>query len=49
VPDTVSILKDLKVPGASGDALKVGTKVRGIRLIDDVGSIQLKSSVVKKV
>jgi protein PhnA len=49
VPDTVSILKDLKVTGASGDVLKVGTKVRGIRLIDDVGSIQLKSSVVKKV
>jgi protein PhnA len=49
VSDTVSILKDLKVKGASGDVLKVGTMVRGIRLIDDVGSIQLKSSAVKKV
>ena len=59
--DTVSILKDLKVTGASGNVLKVGTKVRNIRLIDGVGdhdidckidgfgSMQLKSSVVKKV
>ena len=59
--DTVSILKDLKVKGASGNVLKVGTKVRNIRLIDGVGdhdidckidgfgSMQLKSSVVKKV
>jgi protein PhnA len=59
--DTVSILKDLKVKGSSGNVLKVGTKVRGIRLIDGVGdhdidcridgfgSMQLKSSVVKKV
>jgi len=59
--DTVSILKDLKVKGSSGNVLKVGTKVRNIRLIDGVGdhdidckidgfgSMQLKSSVVKKV
>ena len=59
--DTVSILKDLKVKGSSGNVLKVVTKVRGIRLIDGVGDhdidckidgfgqMQLKSSVVKKV
>ena len=59
--DTVSILKDLKVKGSSGNVLKVGTKVRNIRLIDGIGdhdidckvdgfgSMQLKSSVVKKV
>lgn len=57
--DTVTIVKDLKVKGASG-TVKVGTKVRGIRLIDGVGDhdldgkvdgfgqLQLKSSVVKK-
>ncbi|AZN30726.1 alkylphosphonate utilization protein [Flaviflexus salsibiostraticola] len=33
--DTVIIAKDLKVKGAGGGVLKVGTKVRGIRLIDD--------------
>lgn len=31
--DTVTIVKDLKVKGAGG-VVKVGTKVRGIRLID---------------
>jgi protein PhnA len=58
--DTVTILKDLKVKGSGGNVLKVGTKVRNIRLIDGVGdhdidckidgfgSMQLKSSVVKK-
>ena len=57
--DTVTVIKDLKVKGASG-AIKVGTKVRNIRLIDGVGDhdidckvdgfgpMQLKSSVVKK-
>ncbi len=33
--DTVTIAKDLKVKGAGGGVVKVGTKVRGIRLIDD--------------
>jgi len=58
--DTVTVVKDLKVRGSS-TAIKVGTKVRNIRLIDGVGDhdidckvdgfgpMQLKSSVVKKV
>jgi protein PhnA len=58
--DTVTVVKDLKVKG-SATAIKVGTKVRNIRLIDAVdghdidckvdgfGPMQLKSSVVKKV
>lgn len=58
--DTVTIAKDLKVKGAQG-TLKVGTKVRGIRIaqgfgdhdiegkVDGFGLLQLKSSVVKKV
>ncbi len=58
--DTVSILKDLKVKGQAL-SIKVGTKVRNIRLVDPVdghdidckvdgfGFMQLKSSVVKKV
>lgn len=58
--DTVTIAKDLKVKGASG-TIKVGTKVRGIRIVagvgdhdlegkvDGFGPLQLKSSVVKKV
>jgi len=33
--DTVSIVKDLKVKGAGGGTLKVGTKVRGIRLLEE--------------
>lgn len=33
--DTVTIAKDLKVKGAGGGVLKVGTKVRGIRLLED--------------
>ncbi len=55
--DTVTIIKDLKVKGASS-ALKVGTKVRGIRLvdgdhnidckIDGFGAMKLKSEFVKK-
>lgn len=32
--DTVTVIKDLKVKGGSG-AIKVGTKVRNIRLIED--------------
>jgi protein PhnA len=58
--DTVTVVKDLKVKGSAA-AIKVGTKVRNIRLIDAVdghdidckvdgfGPMQLKSSVVKKV
>lgn len=33
--DTVSVVKDLKVKGAGGGVVKVGTKVQAIRLIDD--------------
>lgn len=58
--DTVTVIKDLKIKGSSS-VIKVGTKVRGIRLLDGVGDhdidckvdgvgpMQLKSSVVKKV
>ena len=57
--DTVTVLKDLKVKGQAL-SIKVGTKVRNIRLVDGVGDhdidakvpgfgpMQLKSSVVKK-
>ena len=57
--DTVTVIKDLKVKGGGGP-IKVGTKVRNIRLVDGVGDhdidckvdgfgpMQLKSSVVKK-
>ncbi|MBO9508129.1 zinc ribbon domain-containing protein YjdM [Thalassospira sp. A3_1] len=56
--DTVSIIKDLKVKGAS-QPLKVGTKVKNIRLvegdhnidckIDGFGPMKLKSEFVKKI
>lgn len=56
--DTVVIIKDLKVKGAS-QALKVGTKVKNIRLvggdhdidcrIDGFGAMKLKSEFVRKV
>ena len=58
--DTVTIAKDLKVKGAA-NSIKVGTKVRNIRLVnggdghdieakvDGFGQMMLKSSVVKKV
>ena len=55
--DSVVIVKDLKVKGASG-ALKVGTKVRNIRLVEGdhnidcnipgFGGMKLKSEFVKK-
>ena len=58
--DSVTVIKDLKVKGASG-AVKVGTKVKNIRLIHDAsdghdiackvdgfGSMQLKSEFVRK-
>lgn len=58
--DSVTVIKDLKVKGASS-SIKVGTKVKSIRLIydapddhdidckiDGFGAMKLKSSVVKK-
>ncbi len=55
--DSVTIIKDLKVKGAS-NALKIGTKVKNIRLvegdhnidckIDGFGAMKLKSEFVKK-
>ena len=55
--DTVTVIKDLKVKGASS-SVKVGTKVRNIRLvdgdhdidckIDGFGAMKLKSEFVKK-
>ncbi len=55
--DTVTLIKDLKVRGASS-SLKVGTKVRNIKLvdgdhdidckIDGFGAMGLKSEFVKK-
>ncbi len=56
--DTVSVLKDLKVKGSSL-VVKVGTKVKNIRLVDGdhdidckvpgIGAMKLKSEFVKKV
>ena len=56
--DTVTVIKDLKVKGSSS-VVKVGTKVRGIRLvggdhdidckIPGIGQMGLKSQFVKKV
>lgn len=56
--DSVTIIKDLKVKGASS-ALKLGTKVKNIRLvegdhnieckIDGLGAMKLKSEFVKKL
>lgn len=56
--DTVTVIKDLKLGGTSS-TVKVGTKVRNIRLvagdhdidckIPGVGQIGLKSQFVKKV
>jgi protein PhnA len=44
--DTVTIAKDLKVKGAGGGVVKVGTKVRGIRLIGDgVGDHDIDATV----
>lgn len=55
--DTVTVIKDLKVKGSSS-VVKVGTKVKNIRLvegdhdidckIDGIGPIKLKSQFVKK-
>jgi protein PhnA len=56
--DTVTVIKDLKVKGSSS-VVKVGTKVKNIRLvdgdhdidckIDGIGAMKLKSVFVKKV
>lgn len=56
--DTVSIIKDLKLKGAGG-TLKIGTKVKNIRLVDSdhdidckidgFGPMSLKSEFVRKV
>lgn len=56
--DTVTVIKDLKVKGSSS-VVKVGTKVKGIRLVDGdhdidcnipgIGKMGLKSIFVKKV
>jgi len=55
--DTVTVIKDLKVKGSSS-VVKVGTKVKNIRLVDGdhdidckvdgVGQMGLKSQFVKK-
>jgi len=57
--DTVTVVKDLKVKGSSSP-IKVGTRVKNIRLVQGVGDhdidckvdgfgpMQLKSSVVKR-
>jgi protein PhnA len=57
--DTVTVIKDLKVKGASS-TVKVGTKVRNIRLVDSsdghnidckingFGAMSLKSEFVKE-
>jgi len=56
--DTVTVIKDLKVKGSSL-VVKVGTKVKNIRLIDGdhdidckidgIGAMKLKSEFVKKI
>src|SRR5690606_35456804 len=44
--DTVTIAKDLKGKGAGGGVVKVGTKGRGIRLIEDgVGDHDIDATV----
>ena len=56
--DTVTVIKDLKIKGSSA-VVKVGTKVKNIRLvdgdhdidckIDGIGAMKLKSEFVKRV
>lgn len=56
--DTVTVIKDLKVKGSS-TVVKVGTKVKNIRLVDGdhdidchiagIGAMGLKSAFVRKV
>ena len=56
--DSVTVIKDLKIKGSSS-VVKVGTKVKNIRIvdgdhdidckIDGIGAMSLKSAFVKKV
>jgi protein PhnA len=56
--DTVTVIKDLKLKGSAG-VIKMGTKVRNIRLVDSdhdidckidgFGAMSLKSEFVRKV
>ena len=56
--DTVTVIKDLKIKGTN-DVVKVGTKVKNIRIvggdhdidckIDGIGQMGLKSQFVKKI
>ncbi|HIE71583.1 MAG TPA: alkylphosphonate utilization protein, partial [Planctomycetes bacterium] len=56
--DNVTVIKDLKLKGSS-QVVKVGTKVRNIRLVDDdhnidckidgIGQMGLKSEFVRKI
>lgn len=56
--DSITIIKDLKIKGSSS-VVKVGTKVKNIRLvegdhnidckIDGIGPMKLKSEFVKKI
>lgn len=55
--DTVALIKDLKVKGSS-ITLKIGTKIKGIRIVDgdhevdcktDAGNIMLKACFLKKI
>ncbi|MFO3207744.1 zinc ribbon domain-containing protein YjdM [Legionella pneumophila serogroup 1] len=56
--DTITVVKDLKIKGSS-QVIKVGTKVKNIRLvdgdhdidfrIDGIGAMKLKSQFVKKI
>ncbi|EAR08647.1 zinc ribbon domain-containing protein YjdM [Reinekea blandensis] len=56
--DTVTVIKDLKIKGSSS-VVKVGTKVKNIRLVEGdhdidckipgIGAMGLKSEFVKKV
>ena len=56
--DTVTVIKDLKLKG-SGGVVKMGTKVKNIRLVDNdhdidckidgFGAMSLKSEFVRKV
>lgn len=56
--DTVTVIKDLKIKGSSS-VVKIGTKVKNIRLVDGdhdidckipgIGQMGLKSEFVKKI
>lgn len=56
--DTITVIKDLKIKGSSL-TVKVGTKIKNIRLVDEdhdidckidgIGPMKLKSEFVKKI